>query len=231
MERGFVKLWRKITTSPVFVHSDHELLRVWIFLLTIATFKQEEAGEGILKGQVWTSREELQAKMFPTGGNMLSKKCCWGLLKTLEDLENIRIEECEGVSLVTITNWEVYQAPNSHSDRGFFKLWRKIVDSDVFAVPEVLKLWIYCLASASYDDVSIPPNVGSKSPVLLKKGQFIIGREKLRRDLFHRVHKGTPSAVTCWRWLKRLEDMKAISIQSSGSYSIVTINNWSAHQV
>lgn len=231
MDRGYIKLWRKIKNSPVFLHDDHELFRVWILLLLTATYKEIQEPEGsILRGQVLTNKEDLQAKMFPTGGNYLSERCCWKLLKTLEDMNNIQVEEDENLSIVTITNWEVYQAREAHAHRGYFRLWRKIIDSDVFMVPELLKLWVYCLASASYEEVFVIPEHRAKKTAPLDTGQFVVGRNKLRADLFGRIHRGTPSAVTCWRWLQRLAETKAISIGSSGSFSVVTINNWSAHQ-
>ena len=228
---GFIKLWRKMKYSPVFFHPDHEMFRVWVFLLLTATFKEsEEDGAFILRGQLFTSREDLRAKLFPTGGNMLTERCCWKMVTALADMGNINIDGSEEMAVVTINKWAIYQDKDAHSDRGYFRLYRKIRDSDVFMVPELLKLWVYCLASASFEDTHVPPDLRAMRTQPLRRGQFTVGRNKLRQDLFGKIYRGTPTAVTCWRWLHKLADMGAITIQSQGSHSVVTINNWSAYQ-
>ena len=107
---------------------------------------------------------------------------------------------------------------------GYIKLWRKITDSQVFQNEGLLKVWIWCLAKASYRErwVSIKAGKGI-TEVKLMPGQFIFGRQTAARKL-----KMKPS--TAWKRLQKLKKCQNLNIESNSQYSIVTICNWEQYQ-
>lgn len=122
--------------------------------------------------------------------------------------------------------------------RGYIKLWRKILDSAIMHDADLLHVWIHCLVRASHKDRQM---LVGKMTVNIKAGQFITGREALRDELyptFHTDEHGNrvknrykrPSSKTIFRWLKVLENMQNLSIDSSSKFSIITITNWAAYQ-
>lgn len=119
--------------------------------------------------------------------------------------------------------------------RGYVKLWRKTIDSLVFAHEGMLKLFILCLLKANHEpaDVTIP---GILSPIHVESGQFITGRNSLYED-YHQLHlrkrtrrKPAPHATTLYRWLLTLQDMSILHIKSHNKYSIITVLNWNQYQ-
>jgi len=120
-------------------------------------------------------------------------------------------------------------------NRGYIKLWRKSLDSTVFAHDGMWKLWCLCLLKADHKeaDVTIP---GILEPIKLKPGQFITGRDSLHYD-YHQGHlkknysrKASPTAITLYRWLLTLQKGHFLHIKSYNKFSIITICNWSQYQ-
>uniref|UniRef100_A0A6H1ZWQ9 Replication protein n=1 Tax=viral metagenome TaxID=1070528 RepID=A0A6H1ZWQ9_9ZZZZ len=111
---------------------------------------------------------------------------------------------------------------------GYVKLWRKIINSSVFADPNLLKLWVLCLLKASYKNYFISVD-GIIDPVELKPGQFLTGRYALHKE-FYGKKKKVKSPLTVWRWLELLEKCENLNIKSYNKYSIITINNWKQYQ-
>lgn len=76
-------------------------------------------------------------------------------------------------------------APISHEiaiDGGWVKLWRKALDSDVFADPFLWHLFSWCFLSASHTAHHIGVKTGRGNTVItLEPGQFIYGRKSLAR--------------------------------------------------
>jgi DNA-binding Lrp family transcriptional regulator len=102
-------------------------------------------------------------------------------------------------------------------DDGWVKLWRKALDSDVFAVPELWHLFTWCLLTANYTTRHVPIKVGrGRSVRAVRPGQFIYGRKSRAKEL------GLPESTLSDR-MKRLEAMGVITIQANSHYSIVTI--------
>ena len=65
---------------------------------------------------------------------------------------------------------------------GWVKLWRKTLDSDVFAVPELWHLFCWCLLSANYSVRHVQVRTGRGDTVItVGPGQFIYGRKSLAR--------------------------------------------------
>ena len=67
---------------------------------------------------------------------------------------------------------------------GHFNLDRSIIDHAVFAQPIALKIWIWCLAKASWKKRSIPLKIGKGEIIVdINPGQFIFGRFKAEESL------------------------------------------------
>lgn len=115
-------------------------------------------------------------------------------------------------------------------ERGYIKLWRKIMDSEIFANPALFKLWALCLMKATHEDIYISINGVVKS-IKLSPGQFVTGRYALHKEYYPR--KATAimkSPLTLWRWLKILENMQILTIKSCNKFSIISIINWNQYQ-
>ena len=107
---------------------------------------------------------------------------------------------------------------------GYLKLYRQIVDSEIFASPNALKIWIWCLCKASYKEKHMTIQIGrGESIVKLEVGSFLFGRFKAEQEL-------DLSGSMIYRWIKRLEDLGMIKIISNSHYSIITICNWETYQ-
>jgi len=114
-------------------------------------------------------------------------------------------------------------------ERGYVKLWRKSIDSFVFADLELWKLWCLCLMKANHKGRWIPLE-GLKEPIKINPGQFMTGRESLHQIYYPRKKKNQKSALTLWRWLQILEKAGNLNIKSYTKYSIITISNWTEYQ-
>ena len=112
--------------------------------------------------------------------------------------------------------------------KGYVKVFRQIKNASVWTDPSKLKLWLYCLMEASYDDHEVC--IGSQR-VLLKRGQFITGRNKLEKDFnvgcARAVHV---SGSTLVRWLELFEKSEMLNIKKTNKYSVVTVLNWDKYQ-
>ena len=111
---------------------------------------------------------------------------------------------------------------------GWIKLHRSLLKSAVFDDPQLLKLWLWCLLKATHTPRE---TVIEKQLVKLEPGQFPTGRFKLEEEF----NRGTPkrkrvSAITLWRWLKKLEEWQMLNIKTYSKFSIVTVSNWIEYQ-
>lgn len=112
---------------------------------------------------------------------------------------------------------------------GWFKMHRKIIDSQIFMDPFYLKLWTLCLIKAAHKPYR--QLVGTHT-VQLQVGQFVTGIRKLtdefNRGMDVKIQK-TFSSVR--RMLQVLESEDMIAIESHSRYSIITIVNWHEYQI
>ena len=109
-------------------------------------------------------------------------------------------------------------------NRGYIKIWRKIEDSAVFADPNLLQLFVWCLLRANHKPCSVPVRTGRGQTVVdLGPGQFIFGRHSAAKEL-----KCAGSTIQ-YRLgiLKRLE---MVVIHPVTHYSVVNIVNWASYQ-
>lgn len=114
-------------------------------------------------------------------------------------------------------------------NRGYIKLYRKVMDSFVWTNPQMLKLWMLCLMKASHENRKFLFN---GQEIRVSSGQFVTGRDAIGKEF----NEGVPSdqrvvSRTLWRWLKKFENEQMLSIESNTKYSIISIKNWSEYQV
>jgi hypothetical protein len=109
---------------------------------------------------------------------------------------------------------------------GYFKVHRKILDSQVFAHQTALKIWVWCLAKVTFKERFVGLKVGKgETTVKLNPGQFIFGRFKAEEEL-------NIDGSTIYKWMQRFAspEFDMIIIESNNQYSIVTICNWEQYQ-
>jgi len=109
---------------------------------------------------------------------------------------------------------------------GFFKVYRKILNSNVFANQTALKIWIWCLAKVTYKERFVSIKVGKgEITVKLKPGQFLFGRFTAEEEL-------NIDGSTIYKWMKKFvsPEYEMITIESTNQYSIITICNWEEYQ-
>lgn len=105
-------------------------------------------------------------------------------------------------------------------NNGWIKMHRKLIESSVFENPKLLKTWIWCLCKASHTKHEV---IVGKQIVLLKEGQFVFGRLKAAEAL-------NMNDRTVYDYMKMLQNLKMISINSNNKFSIVTVEKWDFYQ-
>jgi hypothetical protein len=107
---------------------------------------------------------------------------------------------------------------------GAIILARSILDSEVFASEKLLKIWIWLLCKANFEDRAAQIRVGAgQSTVKVKRGQMIFGRFSAEEELYI-------DGSTIYKNIKKLEAMGNIQIFSNSHYSLITICNYDYYQ-
>lgn len=104
--------------------------------------------------------------------------------------------------------------------QGWIKLHRKLMESSVFENPKLLKTWIWCLCKASHTEHEV---IVGRQVVDLQPGQFVFGRLKAAEVL-------KMNDRTVYDYMKMLEKMEMLRINSNNKFSVVTIENWVFYQ-
>lgn len=102
----------------------------------------------------------------------------------------------------------------------YIKLHRCILDSAVFDDAEVLRLWIYILCNANYEDKDCIIN---GKVFHLKRGQMPAGRQKIALALGINDSK-------VQRSLKILENLGCITKEVNSKFSVITVENYGKFQ-
>jgi len=109
-------------------------------------------------------------------------------------------------------------------NRGYIHLWRKIEDSAVFQNEGLLKVFLWCIVSATHKEIFIRVKTGRGSTeVKLLPGTFLFGRESAAKKLHM-----SPSTV--WKRILKLKKLEILNIESNTHYSIIHIINWPTYQ-
>lgn len=100
---------------------------------------------------------------------------------------------------------------------GYIKLHRRLMESEVFKDPRLLKTWLWILCQANFKPVVL--NTGKA----LKTGQFATsyGRAALHLEC---------SVNTVRRHFKRLKAMEMIDVQSGAKFTVVSVCNYRSYQ-
>lgn len=98
----------------------------------------------------------------------------------------------------------------------YIKLDRRITGWEWFTDANTLKLWIYLLVNAQYQD-------GSYKGIEIKRGQLVTGRKKLAEQL----EMSEQQIRTC---LEHLQATNEITINSTNKYSLITIVKYGFYQ-
>lgn len=103
---------------------------------------------------------------------------------------------------------------------GYIKLHRSLLDSEIFASEKGLKIWIWILLKANYKEKYIPLKIGKgQSTVKIERGQFLFGRFTAEEEL-------NINGSTIYKWIKKMEDMEMIELESNNHYTVVTVCNY-----
>jgi hypothetical protein len=105
-------------------------------------------------------------------------------------------------------------------DQGYIKIWRKSLNSGLMKNANLWTFWSWCLLSATWRKRRT--FVGYQV-VDLEPGQFVFSRTSASESLRMSVQ----TIRTC---LKKLEEMKNLTIKSTNKYSVITIVNWGSYQ-
>lgn len=106
-------------------------------------------------------------------------------------------------------------------DKSYIKLFRKLLNSPIFENEKALKIWIWCLLKATHKERL---QLIGQQEVNLDKGQFVFGRKKASEEL-------KMSESTIYKYIKLLEKLQMISINSNNKFSVVTVEKWEEYQI
>ncbi len=106
-------------------------------------------------------------------------------------------------------------------DKSYIKLFRKLLNSPIFENEKALKIWIWCLLKATHKERI---QLVGQTEVNLEKGQFVFGRKKAAEEL-------QMTESTIYKYIKLLEKLQMISVNSNNKFSVVSIEKWEDYQV
>ena len=106
----------------------------------------------------------------------------------------------------------------------WIKLYRDVLDSQVFAHPTTFKIWCWLLIKANHKQKFISMQVGRGfTEISVERGQFIFGRHKAESAL-------DIDGSTIYKHIQKLQDWGNIKIESNSQYSIITICKYDEYQ-
>jgi hypothetical protein len=126
MHRGYIKLWRALLDKPIWKQSTPEQKVVLITLIMMANHRQNEwewMGEKfkVKSGQFVTSLESIRKK----AGKGISIKNVRTSLERFKKLKFLANESAKTGRLITIVNWEAYQAERKKTAKKRAKRWQR----------------------------------------------------------------------------------------------------------
>jgi hypothetical protein len=134
MDRGFVKIWRKIKESEVY-HSPPHIREIWNYLLIEANYKESKKNGMIIgRGQCLRSYRDIQDDLHWTIGwrkMSYSKGQCEIAMKYLKKHGMIATKKTTRGLLITVLNYNEYQwKPDDESHTcNYRKATRKLQES------------------------------------------------------------------------------------------------------
>jgi hypothetical protein len=116
MNRGYIKVWRKIEDSGIMGNAEVCQLFLWLLLKVTRTPKKYSVGKQMIilqPGQYFTGRKEL-AKMLKSTEQKI--RTC---LSSLENHEIINQQTTSKGTIISIINWSKYQDEQPTSNQHF----------------------------------------------------------------------------------------------------------------
>lgn len=120
-----------------------------------------------------------------------------------------------------VLSLKIYEKVGDMEDKSYIKLFRKLLNSPIFENEKALKIWIWCLLKATHKERL---QLVGQQEVNLQKGQFIFGRKKASEELKF-------SESTIYKYIKLLEKLQMISINSNNKFSVITVEKWEEYQI
>lgn len=114
MHRGYVKLWRKSLESGLLQNAEAWQLMTWCLLKATHKPHKQLVGSSIIelqKGQLIFGRKKAAEELKTTERKI---RTC---LKLLENFGFLTIKATNKYSVITLINWDVYQASDQQNDQ------------------------------------------------------------------------------------------------------------------
>lgn len=187
MERGYIKLWRKIDESQHYHSEPFDKIHAWIDLLIMANHKDRIVNiRGIMvqvkRGQILAGEEFLAERWHWSRGKV--RRYIQFLSKTVQQIEHQKSNIC---SMVSIVNYDLYQdngTPNRTADGTTDgqqtvqqtdtpkndKNVKKISTGRVFIPPTLQEVKDYCIERKSPVDPQIFWDKGESNGWVDKNG-------------------------------------------------------------
>jgi len=103
--------------------------------------------------------------------------------------------------------------------KGYIKLWRKSLDSNVWRNEKLWRFWTWCLLKATHK--KIKTMIGYQE-IELNPGQLIFGRKSCSKE--------TGLSEQNIRTALRTLSATKLTIKPTNKFSIITIINWDSYQ-
>ncbi len=111
-------------------------------------------------------------------------------------------------------------------ENGWARLHRAIREHPSWNHDGMFKLLCHCILEANYRDSQylVP---GTVSAMIVERGSFVTGRERLRADMYPHPNKDSACSRTVWRWLQALSQMECLNLRTlSNRCTMVTVCNY-----
>jgi hypothetical protein len=106
---------------------------------------------------------------------------------------------------------------------GWIKLYRQIIESEIFASEKGLKIWIWILIKANHKKRFVALRIGAgQSTIELERGELLFGRFSAEDEL------GIDGS-TIYKWLKKMELLSMIELKSNSHYTIIKVNKYNEY--
>ena len=106
------------------------------------------------------------------------------------------------------------------TDRGWFPVFRKIFESDVWDNEAAFRLWVFILGNVAHNESKVG---AAYQCVTLQPGQMLTGRKKL-------AEKCGLTEMKVRSALKYLKITNRIRIETTNRFSVITVINWRTYR-
>ena len=203
MEETWIKLYRKIMKSPIW--ENEKALKIWIWCLLKATHEEREqlVGQQIVKlkkGQFIFGRRKAAEEL------KMTESLCYKHMTLLRNLKMISIKSNNKFSVISIENWENYQATISKAkqqsnNRVTTKEQQSNTNKNVKNVNNVKNIYSDCseeLKKALDDFVEMRKKI--KSPLTEKAMQLAFNKlKKLSTDEETQIEIVNETVLKSWK--------------------------------